>query len=169
MSSIIKVDQIQLADGSTPTAGDLGITGSAVQIVDSIYETSVGNVTYSTSVSWVTSNHSLTITPTSTTSKILLTLSGGGLYVDTAGSSAFLNINKSGVGYLGNSTYGFQRTYAGTSTIITPTSIQYVDTSGTTSAITYTIYFRSSTNGVSAQYQNSDRGDICFTAIEFTA
>ena len=35
MSSIIKVDQIQLSDGSTPTAGDLGLntTGSVLQVV----------------------------------------------------------------------------------------------------------------------------------------
>lgn len=169
MASIIKVDQIQTAAGGTPTAADLGISGGAVQIVDSVVETSVSNVIYNSSGSWVSSNHAVTITPTSTTSKILLTLSGGGLYVDTNAGSAFVNIYKSGVGYLGNSTYGFQRLYAGSSTTIAPMSIQYVDTAGTTSAVTYTIYYRSSTNGVSAQYQNSDRGDICFTAIEFTA
>jgi hypothetical protein len=35
MSSIIKVDQIQLADGSTPTVGDLGlnVTGTPIQVV----------------------------------------------------------------------------------------------------------------------------------------
>ena len=34
MSSILKVDQIQLANGSTPTAGDLGLntTGSVLQV-----------------------------------------------------------------------------------------------------------------------------------------
>ena len=35
MSSILKVDQIQLANGNTPTAGDLGLntTGTIIQIV----------------------------------------------------------------------------------------------------------------------------------------
>ena len=35
MSSILKVDQIQLANGNTPTAGDLGlnVSGSVVQVV----------------------------------------------------------------------------------------------------------------------------------------
>jgi hypothetical protein len=35
MSSIIKVDQIQLADGSTPTAGDLGlnVSGGVLQVI----------------------------------------------------------------------------------------------------------------------------------------
>ena len=35
MTSIIKVDQIQLANGSTPTAADLGIntTGSVLQVL----------------------------------------------------------------------------------------------------------------------------------------
>jgi hypothetical protein len=70
MSSIIKVDQIQLADGSTPTAGDLGLntTGSVLQVVQGQYDiaTSVNSGT-------PTSIIDLNITPSSTSSKILVT------------------------------------------------------------------------------------------------
>jgi hypothetical protein len=73
MSSIIKVDQIQLADGSTPTAGDLGlnVTGGVLQVV-SVSEDSTSS--YSLSQGVLTSDViSAAITPTSTTSKILIT------------------------------------------------------------------------------------------------
>lgn len=41
MASIIKVDQIQTAAGGTPTAADLGITGSVIQVVRGTYGTEV--------------------------------------------------------------------------------------------------------------------------------
>ena len=70
MSSILKVDQIQLSNGNTPTAGDLGLntTGSVLQVVTG--EKS-GYVSTSSS-SYSDIGLSATITPTSTSSKILV-------------------------------------------------------------------------------------------------
>ena len=70
MSSIIKVDQIQLADGSTPTAGDLGlnVTGSVLQTL----QTSSSSDVSTTSTSFVDTDLSVNITPSSTSSKILV-------------------------------------------------------------------------------------------------
>ena len=79
MSSILKVDQIQLSNGNTPTAGDLGLntTGSVLQVTDAD-----GSQATSTTVgSWI-NIMSATITPTATNSKILVishyTTYGGG-------------------------------------------------------------------------------------------
>ena len=73
MSSIIKVDQIQLANGSTPTAGDLGFntTGSVLQVVQQTYSTQTGSLTTSFSDTGL----SASITPSSTSSKILVLVS----------------------------------------------------------------------------------------------
>ena len=71
MSSIIKVDQIQLADGSTPTAGDLGLntTGGVLQVVSA----SSGSYLEVSSTSYTdATGMSATITPSSTSSKILV-------------------------------------------------------------------------------------------------
>jgi len=78
MSSIIKVDQIQLADGSTPSAADLGLsaltssdmpTGTILQVVQSKKtNTQVIDADAYTDVSGL----SVSITPTSTNSKILV-------------------------------------------------------------------------------------------------
>ena len=71
MSSIIKVDQIQLSDGSTPTVGDLGISttglGEILQVVGEYSDS-----TYTTSSTSRTTVLSATITPSSVSSKILL-------------------------------------------------------------------------------------------------
>ena len=69
MSSIIKVDQIQLADGSTPTASDLGlnVTGSMLQVVRGVYSTS----TEISTNSYIDTGLTASITPKSASSRIL--------------------------------------------------------------------------------------------------
>ena len=71
MSSIIKVDAIQLSNGNTPTIGDLGLndTGMIVQHVHKKIEntgTTVSNTTYTDITNW-----NINITPKSS-SNILL-------------------------------------------------------------------------------------------------
>jgi len=70
MSSILKVDQIQLADGSTPTVGDLGLntTGSVLQ-AKKFTLTNSGTVNCGNSWTNVLSG---SITPSSSTSKFII-------------------------------------------------------------------------------------------------
>ena len=70
MTSTLKVDQIQLADGSTPTIGDLAIndSGTVLQVQSSVYNGSMGT----SSGAWVETNLSVTLTPKSTNSKFIL-------------------------------------------------------------------------------------------------
>lgn len=71
MTSIIKVDNIQTAAGGTPTASSLGIggTGKIGQIVQAV-KTDTGTINSQTFTT--ISSLSLNITPTATSSKILL-------------------------------------------------------------------------------------------------
>lgn len=86
MSSIIKVDAIQKADGTTPTAGDLGLntTGNVIQVVSN--RSTVFNSTTSSSYIEVDSNLRTSITPSSTSSKILI-IAALGIGVDRVGSN----------------------------------------------------------------------------------
>ena len=70
MASIIKVDQIQTAAGGTPTAADLGlnVTGAVLQVVKGTATTQT-NITAS---SFADTGLSASITPSSTSSKILI-------------------------------------------------------------------------------------------------
>ena len=70
MASIIKVDTIQTAAGGTPTAADLGITGTGkvLQVVQGEYSTQVAFNTQT----FTDCGPTATITPTSATSKILV-------------------------------------------------------------------------------------------------
>ena len=73
MSSILKVDQIQLSNGNTPTAGDLGLntTGNVLQVVQATTAANLGNVT-STSFVEIDTNLRCTITPKFANSKLLV-------------------------------------------------------------------------------------------------
>jgi hypothetical protein len=74
MSSILKVDQIQLSNGTTPTAADLGInqSGSVIQFASSLK--SAQQTTTSTSWSDI-SDWSISFTPKQANSKIRITTS----------------------------------------------------------------------------------------------
>jgi hypothetical protein len=73
MSSIIKVDQIQLADGSTPTAGDLGINQSGTIVA--AYTVNSSTSAQSSAVSSATdiTGMSITMTPKFSNSTIVIT------------------------------------------------------------------------------------------------
>jgi hypothetical protein len=73
MTSIIKVDTLQKANGATPTAADLGIntTGTVLQVVSSL--TSAFTSGTNADSSWLAlSGLEATITPISSSSKILV-------------------------------------------------------------------------------------------------
>ena len=150
---------------TTTITGALGIdnikaaTGAVLQVV---------NVTFATVVStgatgWSDSGMSLTITPTSATSKILLFASHNG-------------INRSGAGYLGstltrNSTQlirfdgsaGYD-TGSGTK-YLTGSSVCYLDSPGTTSSTIYKTQLQNGSNGNSAGI-NVDSAVSTITAME---
>jgi hypothetical protein len=144
MSSIIKVDQIQLADGSTPTAGDLGLntTGSVLQVVNS------NTVAYDTtsSTAYVDTSLTASITPSSTSNKVLISANCfGGKYgadygvdfrvVDDTGTQIFSIVN------------GLTDTDSGSNQYNVGASSTYLHSPSRTDTITYTVQFRASTSG----------------------
>jgi hypothetical protein len=138
MSSIIKVDQIQLADGSTPTAGDLGlnVTGSVLQVVQSTSTTS--NATSSTAYSATSLN--VTITPSSTSSSVLVLLNG--CYdTDASGRQLKFALFRGQQNLSGGAEQSFSKPYNGGGRQIGTVSLDHLDSPNTTSATTYTLYF----------------------------
>jgi len=128
--SILKVDTLQPATGSRVLSA-----GHVVQVVAGDHSTFSTRFT-TTSTSFVTTGYSLTITPTSASSKILITssmsmhISANGHY---AGAKIYRGASALGseyyIGVVGGQQWGF-----GTNT--------YLDSPSTTSATTYTIYAR---------------------------
>jgi hypothetical protein len=153
-----------LPDGSV-TADDIASlpAGSVIQVVQG---TLAPTLVQTSSTSFVTSTLSASITPSSSSNKILVMCSGGAPYTEANGRSLWLTIYRNSTN-LGNSTYGFGRYYADVSSVMTPMSMTYLDSPATTSSTTYAVYFRSS--GATVQFSNIDRGTSTITLMEIAA
>ena len=143
MTSIIKVDTLQKANGATPTAADLGIntTGSVLQVVNGTITGNVG-ITTSSRVDVL----SLSITPKFSSSKILVAVnlsdvgqnnvsSSYGRFTLLRNTTDLIRIGGQ-IGYTGNTA----------SNSVASCSTSYLDSPSTTSSVTYKIQGQSVTN-----------------------
>jgi hypothetical protein len=129
----LKVDTIQTAAGGVPTASDLGINvaGSVLQVVQG-----VNGAEAAFAGTGGACGASVTITPTSATSKILVlvNLDGITVSVDAAGYGRFiLSRNSTSISF-----FGYPRNWASVDNSSgTTMSTTYLDSPATTSALTY--------------------------------
>ena len=72
MTSIIKVDTIQTSAGGTPTASSLGISGTIGQVVSTTFTGTESSSTLASSNTWTDSSIYASLTPSSTSSKIMV-------------------------------------------------------------------------------------------------
>ena len=131
---------VNLSNGTSATDaatyGQLsGLNGRIVQTVQSV---STSTATTSANASYVTTGHSATITPTSSTSKILVTITF--TFNNSAGYDSGFTIYRASTNIAGtNTNFAHGGTYTGGVTEF-PASMQYLDSPSTTSATTYTVY-----------------------------
>ena len=174
--SQISVDSVIPQSGTTVTLGASGDTisvpsgvtltnngtasgfGKVLQVVNATY----GSVETTTSTSFVATSLTASITPSSTSSKILVLLHmnlrqdggenvAGTIYRDTTN--------------LGDATWGMGRNYSPSSNH-TNFSFNWLDSPSTTSSTTYTLYFRSHTGGIVYSSAGSPTGSITLIEIE---
>ena len=171
MASVLNVDQINNAAGTSavtidPSTGKPSFpngatlpAGSVVQVVNATgnTETVVGGGTYAT---WVSTNASITITPTSSSSKIFITHMAGGLGEFT--QDIGLRLLRGGTATYESVRYGYQPSSQGWVGIQYP--LAYVDSPSTTSATTYTIQIRHNNSG--AELRHCDNATWSMVAME---
>jgi hypothetical protein len=150
MTSILKVDTIQTAAGGTPTAADLGlnVSGSVLQ-VQSATKTAPDSYALATGVHTDVSGLSVTLTPSSSSSKFLITFTVH-LGCSTTTSNPYVVLSRviegtnssvalgdakdsrtrstAAAGYISSSDYTLQSV-----------SQNYLDSPATTSPVTYKI------------------------------
>ena len=147
MTSIIKVDTIQTSAGGTPTASSLGI-GGVGKIGQVVYATNT-TASSTTSTSFVTTSFTGSITPSSSSSKILGILLCRP-YTATSSNEMVgqISSNRSTTpweGYLNYNNGG---------AIAVQSTLTFVDTPNTTGVVTYTLKIRSTNGGSVAVHPN---------------
>jgi hypothetical protein len=113
------------------------------------------------------SGASINITPSATSSKILVMVQGGGTVVSTNATVLYTTIYRDSTN-LGNATQGFQRQYNNQRTD-QPISMQVLDTPNTTSQVTYAVYYRSESSGNTVYLQDTASGVMTLIAMEILA
>jgi hypothetical protein len=168
------VDSAELIDGSIDTAhiGTDQITGAilpAGSLLQVVSVSAARGLTF-TSTSWITTGTTATITPSSTSSKILVKYNSGLGYCDTANASfqTFFTIYRDSTNIAENTTYGCSGGYQGGTSFGDDfgwtVGFEKLDSPSTTSAITYTIYCR---QNASSYTQIMDyRGESTITLME---
>jgi hypothetical protein len=128
-------------------------TGSVLQVVNATFTTNAST----TSSSYVTTGFAASITPTSSSSKILVVINLP-CYSNGSNIQNTITIYRGGtdISINGGGQRGFGQTYSSSGALQTSISAAYLDSPATTSSTTYTIY-QSSTNtaGVVGICQNN--------------
>ena len=169
MASKIKVDQLETADGTGTIALQnqlSGLTNASMPTgatLQTVYENH-NTLLSTTSTSLITTGLTATITPSSTSNKVLITVSipfrlNGDLAIDVslykASSEIFLVGNDAGDN--GTSAHENLGQY----------SFTYLDSPSTTSATTYTVYARSTGGGATLMImENNQYGTITLQEIK---
>lgn len=143
--------------------------GSIIQTVTSQLSAQTGTTT--TSTSFVTTSHTLSITPKSATSKILLILSS---YCANSNSSmgGAITFYRNGSNVLsgsGNQVLAGSRTDANTTGTTFTLATSWVDSPSTTSATTYTVYMLTNNSGNTFSYACANGGVVNGSSASLTA
>ena len=185
MASKIKVDQLETADGTGTIALQNQLsgmtsasmpTGSVLQVVSDSLTATASTTVKASAQSWADTGLSVAITPSTTSSKIILTgmvHTGSSTFSDgccllrlVRGSTAIAvgDVRGSRV----QSTTGRGSESAGTETQLTQT-IHWVDSPSTTSAVTYKIQFATRGVGSQTSYINRTHTDANGAEQQVTA
>ena len=137
------------------------IPGHVLQVVSA---TGIGLST--TSTSFVTSNLTATITPSSTSSKILILLNAA-MYNSTTGIHSVATVFRGTVSgtNLGHSSFGFGSSYASGDLVKNNIIANYLDTPSATSATTYTVGIKSESAGTTIISVNGETSTITLMEI----
>ena len=171
MTSKLKTDVLETVSGS----GTIALTnqlsgmttaslpsGSVLQVVSSQF--TLGAISTS-STSYVSTGVGLSITPTSSTSKILVRVTGGRAQNPYVSQFMTNTVYRSGTVDLANDSTGLEVIGGGLNTlVVVPHSMEAEDSPATTSSVNYTCYFKSSTGQPHVYFTQSS--NITITLME---
>lgn len=151
--------------------GTSAVQASSGKVLQVVQATLDNVATTTTSTSFVTTSFSATITPSSSTSKVLVIVTGGSIFCgNTAGVQYFGTIYRNNTTNLGNASYGLERfTTPGGNYSLAPHSMSILDSPATTSSTTYTPYFKNAGTGGQVDFSNTDRGTVTMILMEIAA
>ena len=156
---------LNLAQGVTGTLPNANFSGG--KILQTVTSTITNSTETTTSASFVASSLQLNITPSATSSKILIFVMGGQAYVDANADRMHTTIYRDSTN-LGDSSRGLASYSTNSARPSLPHSMLVEDSPSSTSQINYRCYYDS--DGGGAVYFSTDSsGKMTMTAMEIGA
>ena len=137
--------------------------GSVIQVVQAETEAAVAT----TSTSFVTTNLTASITPSSSSNKVLVLVAAEG-FAAAVSEPAIYTVFRgttAGTDLGGTANWGFALVYGNASLVGGSVSINYLDSPSTTSSQTYTLAMRSNGGGAISMNSNSQKSTITLMEI----
>jgi hypothetical protein len=163
-------NQVLTADSSTATglkwATPAGGGGKILQVVSTTYSTQAS----STSTSYADSGLSLSITPSASTSRVIVFVSQPIALIHTQGAELYMNMNimRGATQLMENRMLFRAAAYGSESAMYTAWAPTYVDSPSTTSSTTYKCQFKNS-GAVGTAYTQIGNGTATITLMEIGA
>ena len=149
--STLYVNNILPKDSTKIIAPDLQLpAGSVVQVVHGTGATDPETST--TSTTYVPTGTYASITPKYANSKIIIQVTGGMMYMPTAGSTMSVTIYRNGAAFITKPSDSLTLVYVNAASTQIPTAFSCVDTPNTLASTEYKVYFKSS--GPAVQFNN---------------
>ena len=146
MASKIKVDELETGNGSGTIALQNQLSGMTTASLPSgsvlqVVNFSVADTTQSTSATWADTSTTLAITPSSTSSKILVQANINGLDTSAANTYQAFRLDRSGTTLI---QFEGQAGYTNNADVnsVGSSSTSYLDSPSSTSAVTYKVQMR---------------------------
>jgi len=183
--SQISVDSVIPQSGTTVTLGDSGDTftlpsgttlniasgatisnagtatgfvgGKVLQVVQGTQSTAVST----TGTTYVTSNLSASITPSSTSNKILVLVHINSFYAEGTNAGGYIALYRGGSVLVNNADRIF-----GSGDSLGPLVVTHLDSPSSTSSLTYEIYFKKSSGNFVACHNGGEQSNIILMEIE---
>jgi len=159
---------LAVANGGTGlTSGFVNGTTNVGKVLQAVSST-INNATESTtSQSFVASSLQLNITPSATSSKILVFLNGGQAYIQT-NRAMHVTLYRDSTN-LGDATRGMARfSIAASGSLLSPHSNHFLDSPNSTSQLNYRVYYESD-GGDEIYFSTGSAGTMSLTALEIGA
>ena len=164
--STLKTNTIQAATGSNVSIASGNVLQAPGHVIQTVYATQAGQAS-TTSTSFVATSLTATITPTSTSNKILV-IANVNMYGDTNDVHSVCTVYRGTISgtNIGNGDWGIGGSYGGASPVKNNVSCAILDSPSTTSAQTYTVAIRrNGSSGTMYMNVNGERSTIVLQEI----
>ena len=163
-----KIAAENLGGSTLPALAGSSLTGiSAGKVLQVLSGTLTNSNQSSTSTSFVAFDIDVTITPSATSSKILVMMNGGQIYTNQDSKAVNISIFRASTN-LGHSTRGMGRYHVTDEQISAPHSFHFLDSPNSTSSLKYEGYFCSD-DGTSVYAGTGSMGTMSITVMEIGA